>query len=220
MAYAMKRCTALLVLLSLTGLACSELTDRADMKSQSARAISKSGEPKPTTPNGERQAAAGQTEVAYFAGGCFWGIEHYFQKGPGVIDAASGYMQGEPEKPTYQQVCTGTTGHAETVKVVFDPKKITYRRLLQAFFDMHDPTQLNHQGVDFGTQYRSGVWTTSESHRREAEAFIKELQSSSRYGGKKIVTQVEPAKTFWSAEEYHQDYVAKNARACHVADPW
>lgn len=158
-------------------------------------------------------------EVAYFAGGCFWGIEHYFQKGPGVIDAASGYMQGKTEKPTYRDVCDGATGHAEAVKVVFDPKRITYRRLLEAFFAMHDPTQLNRQGPDVGTQYRSGIYFVNDSQQREAETYIRELESARRFHGK-IVTQVEPARTFWPAEDYHQDYIAKTGRACHVRNPW
>jgi peptide methionine sulfoxide reductase msrA/msrB len=161
-----------------------------------------------------------QTEVAYFAGGCFWGIEHYFQLGPGVIDATSGYMQGNVDNPTYKQVGSDTTGHAETVKVVFDPKRITYRRLLEAFFDMHDPTQMDRQGPDVGKQYRSGVWYANDQQRKEAEAFIKELSGADRYRGRKIVTQVEPAKTFWPAEEYHQDYLDKTGGVCHVANPW
>lgn len=159
-------------------------------------------------------------EVAYFAGGCFWGIEHYFQKGPGVIDAVSGYMQGRVDKPTYEQVCAHGTGHAETVKVVFDPRKISYRRLLEAFFAMHDPTQLNRQGPDVGDQYRSGIWFTSEAQKREAEAYIQELSASERFKGRKIVTQVEAAATFWPAEDYHQDYIEKTGRACHVRNPW
>jgi peptide methionine sulfoxide reductase msrA/msrB len=161
-----------------------------------------------------------QTETAYFAGGCFWGIEHYFQKGPGVIDAVSGYMQGDVEKPTYKDVCKDTTGHAETVKVVFDPQKITFRRLLEAFFDMHDPTQVNRQGPDVGAQYRSGIWYRTDAQKREAEEFIRELNASNRYTSRRIVTQIEPAKTFWPAEEYHQDYIVKTGRACHVKDPW
>jgi peptide methionine sulfoxide reductase msrA/msrB len=160
------------------------------------------------------------TEVAYFAGGCFWGLEHYFQQGPGVLDAQAGYMQGHVDHPTYEQVCSGTTGHAETVKVVYDPKRISYRRLLEAFFAMHDPTQLNRQGPDVGEQYRSGIWYVNEAQREQALAFIRELEASGRYRGKPIVTQVEPAKTFWPAEEYHQDYIAKTGRACHVRNPW
>jgi len=161
-----------------------------------------------------------QTETAYFAGGCFWGLEHYFQQGPGVLDAASGYMQGDGDKPTYKQVCTDTTGHAETVKVVYDPQRITYRRLLKAFFTMHDPTQLNRQGPDVGRQYRSGIWYVNDTQKRAAGAYIKELEAQDRYGGRKIVTQLEPAQTFWPAEDYHQDYIAKTGRACHVKNPW
>ncbi len=161
-----------------------------------------------------------ETETAYFAGGCFWGVEHYFQEGPGVIDAQSGYMQGHVENPTYEQVCGHGTGHAETVKVVFDPKKISFKRLLEAFFVMHDPTQLDRQGPDVGDQYRSGIWTTSEAQERLAKAFIAEQTAKKAFGGRKIVTQVEPAKTFYPAEGYHQDYIANTGRACHVANPW
>jgi len=161
-----------------------------------------------------------KTEVAYFAGGCFWGIEHYFQKGPGVIDAESGYMQGKKEKPTYEDVCGHGTGHAETVKVTFDPSKVTFRRLLEAFFVMHDATQLNRQGPDVGDQYRSGIFYTSDEQKRQAEAYIKELETTGSYKGRKIVTVVEPAKTFWPAEGYHQDYIEKTGRACHVRNPW
>jgi peptide methionine sulfoxide reductase msrA/msrB len=166
------------------------------------------------------ESAPSKTEVAYFAGGCFWGIQHYFKQGPGVIDAVSGYMQGHTEHPTYKQVCTDRTGHAETVKVVFDPQRITYRRLLEAFFAMHDPTQLNRQGPDVGTQYRSGIWYTSAEQKQQAEAFIQGLAAERRFGDKKIVTQVEPAKTFWPAEEYHQNYLAKTGTTCHVKNPW
>lgn len=166
----------------------------------------------------ESQPAA--VETAYFAGGCFWGVEHYFQEGPGVIDAASGYMQGRVDNPTYKQVCTDTTGHAETVKVVYDPTKITFRRLLEAFFVMHDPTELNRQGPDVGQQYRSGVWTVNEAQKKEAEAFIAEVTAKKTFGDRKIVTQVEPAQTFYAAEDYHQDYIDKTGRACHVTNPW
>jgi len=160
------------------------------------------------------------TEVAYFAGGFFWGLEHYFQKGPGVIDATSGYMQGKTDNPTYEQVCGHASGHAETVKVVFDPKRISYRRLLEAFFVMHNPTQLNRQGPDVGDQYRSGIWYVSDAQKREAEAFVKEQQASERFTGRRIVTQIEAARTFYPAEDYHQDYVEKSGRMCHIANPW
>ncbi len=173
----------------------------------------KGSEPKPEKP-------AATTEVAYFAGGCFWGLEHYFQLGPGVIDAVSGYMQGEVEDPTYNEVCRDNTGHAETVKVVFDPSRVSYRRLLEAFFKMHDASQLNRQGPDVGRQYRSGIWYANEQQKREAEAYIRELESKTGKPGRNIVTELEPAKTFYAAEDYHQDYVAKTGRACHVDNPW
>ncbi len=160
------------------------------------------------------------TETAYFAGGCFWGVEHYFQLGQGVLSAESGYMQGDTERPTYKQVCNGDTNHAETVKVVFDPARISYRRLLEAFFVMHDPTQRNRQGPDIGTQYRSGVWYVSDAQRAAALEYIAELEKSGRFGDRKIVTQVEAARTFWPAEDYHQDYIVKTGRACHVKNPW
>ncbi|TWT39994.1 Peptide methionine sulfoxide reductase MsrA/MsrB [Phycisphaerae bacterium RAS1] len=170
-------------------------------------------------PRPEAAASHPALETAYFAGGCFWGLEHYFQKGPGVVDAVSGFMQGQSENPTYKDVCYKQTGHAETVKVVYDPGKITYRRLLEAFFVMHDPTQVDGQGPDIGDQYRSGVWCVNEQQQKQAEAYIAELQAG-RFKGRKIVTQVEPARTFYAAEEYHQDYVLKNGRACHVKNPW
>lgn len=161
-----------------------------------------------------------QLATAYFAAGCFWGVEHYFQKGPGVIDAASGYMNGRTDNPTYKEICNHDTGHAEAVKVVYDPSKITYRRLLEAFFVMHDPTQLNRQGPDVGDQYRSGIFTTNAEQQREAEAFVKELAASDAYKTRKIVTVIEPAKTFFAAEDYHQDYIVKTGRSCHVKNPW
>ena len=158
-------------------------------------------------------------ETAYFAGGCFWGIEHIFQKAPGVMSAESGYMQGRVEKPTYEQVCDGSTGHAEAVKVVYDPKVITYRQLLQGFFAMHDPTQLNRQGPDVGDQYRSGVYATSPAQLEQAKAYVAELAARKTFS-RPIVTQVEMATAFWPAEGYHQDYVERTGRACHVGDPW
>jgi peptide methionine sulfoxide reductase msrA/msrB len=138
------------------------------------------------------------TETAYFAGGCFWGIEHIFQKAPGVISAESGYMQGRVDKPTYEQVCDGATGHAEAVKVVYDPKVITYPQLLEGFFAMHDPTQLNRQGPDVGDQYRSGVYATSAAQLEQAKAYVAELTSRKAFS-RPIVTQVEMASAFWPA---------------------
>ena len=161
-----------------------------------------------------------RAETAYFAAGCFWGVQHWFSRGPGVLEAVSGYMQGRTEKPTYREVCTDTTGHAETVKVTYDANRISYRRLVEAFFAMHDPTQLNRQGPDVGDQYRSGIWTASDEQRRVAEGVRKELAEKRAFGERPIVTVIEPAKTFWPAEEYHQEYLAKNGAACHVKNPW
>lgn len=192
--------------------------ERHCLNSASLKFYDKGTEPKPDRES--RAPAPSKTETAYFAGGCFWGLEHYFQLGPGVIDSVSGYMQGRVENPTYNQVCSDNTGHAETVKVVFDPSKITYRRLLEAFFEMHDPTQLNRQGPDYGEQYRSGIWFASDEQKKQAEDYIRELSKSPKYAGRKIVTQVEPARTFYPAEDYHQDYIAKTGRACHVQNPW
>ncbi len=160
-----------------------------------------------------------KTETAYFAAGCFWGVEHYFQMGPGVLEAVSGYQQGTTENPTYEQVLSKRTGHAESVKVVFDPNRISYDRLLEAFFTMHDPTQLNRQGPDIGEQYRSGIYYTSDAQRQAAEAKILKLQTSGRFS-RPIVTEVEAAKTFYDAEDYHQDYIIKTGRACFVTNPW
>ena len=159
------------------------------------------------------------TETAYFAGGCFWGVEHWLQKGEGVINVQSGYMQGETDNPTYTDICSGTTGHAETAKVTFDPTVISYKQLLEAFFKMHDPTQVNRQGPDVGSQYRSGVWTTSDDQHKIAIAFIKELTAKNAFDTP-IATQVESAKQFYLAEEGHQDYIENTGRACHVTNPW
>jgi peptide methionine sulfoxide reductase msrA/msrB len=160
-----------------------------------------------------------QAETAYFAGGCFWGVEHWFQKGKGVINVESGYMQGETDDPTYKEVCSGKTGHAETAKVIFDPNVISYETLLEAFFKMHNPTEINRQGYDVGSQYRSGVWTTSEEQQKVAVDFIKRLTAKNSFGAP-IATEVEPAKKFYIAEDGHQDYIETTGRACHVTNPW
>ena len=159
-------------------------------------------------------------ETAYFAAGCFWGVQHWFSRGPGVVEATSGYMQGRTEKPTYREVCEGDTGHAETVKVVFDANRVSYRRLVEAFFAMHDPTQVDRQGPDVGEQYRSGIWTASAEQARVAREVAAGLAARKEYGEKPIATVIEPAKTFWPAEEYHQEYIAKNGASCHVTNPW
>jgi peptide methionine sulfoxide reductase msrA/msrB len=154
------------------------------------------------------------TETAYFAGGCFWGTEDRFQQVPGVIDVVSGYQGGTTSRPSYEQVCTGRTGHAETVRVTFDPKRVTYHQLLEWFFKFHDPTQLNRQGPDVGLQYRSAIFAANEEQLKEAKAYIEELAKSDRFRGRKIVTVVQSATPFYEAEAYHQDYHLKHGGSC------
>ncbi len=157
------------------------------------------------------------TQSAYFAGGCFWGVEDVFQQIPGVLDAVSGYMGGNLENPGYKAVCSGSTGHAETVKVVFDPSRVSYNELLKFFFANHDPTTLNRQGPDHGTQYRSAVFAADAAQLEAAGAFVAELSKSPRYKDKKIVTElVGPGPRFWPAEDYHQDYHKKHGGSCKV----
>lgn len=153
-------------------------------------------------------------EKADFGGGCFWGVEELFRTTPGVIKTTVGYEGGNVDNPTYEQVCSHTTGHAETVQVEFDPSKISYDKLLEIFFENHDPTQLNRQGLDVGDNYRSVIFYHSEEQKKQAEAKIKEFADSGKFNGE-IVTKVVPAKTFWHAEEYHQQYLRKrNLKVC------
>ena len=153
---------------------------------------------------------------AYFAAGCFWGVEDRFRKTPGVLDAISGYMGGHTENPGYRDVCAGATGHAETVEVQFDAERITYGELLDLFFDMHNPTTRNRQGPDVGSQYRSAVFAVDDEQERAANERIAELDSSGRWPNP-IVTEVNRGGRFWPAEEYHQRYFEKNgAGFCHV----
>jgi len=155
-------------------------------------------------------------EKATFGAGCFWGVEARFNELSGVIDTAVGYEGGDLEHPTYQEVCTDRTGHAEVVQVTFDPSRLSYEALLDAFFSLHDPTQVNRQGPDWGTQYRSIIFTHSDEQATEARAKIAELNASGTYRHP-IATKVEPSKTFWKAEEYHQRYLEKRGMvSCHI----
>jgi peptide-methionine (S)-S-oxide reductase len=149
-------------------------------------------------------------ETAVFGGGCFWCLEAVFQRLPGGKSVESGYMGGRVENPTYKQVCTGTTGHAEVVRVTFDPSQISYHDLLDVFFAIHDPTTLNRQGNDVGTQYRSAIFYNSDEQRREAEQVIAELTAAHEFTTP-IVTAVEPAAKFYVAEDYHQNYFNENS---------
>jgi methionine-S-sulfoxide reductase len=154
-------------------------------------------------------------EKAAFAGGCFWGVEDAFQKTEGVVDAVSGYEGGHTSHPTYEQVCAGRTGHAETVEVTFDPSVVSYETLVRRFFAIHDPTQMNRQGPDVGEQYRSVIFYHSEAQREAAERIKKELQQT--YIPRTIATSIEPAGSFWKAEEYHQNYAETHpSAACHI----
>lgn len=156
----------------------------------------------------------GRYGIAIFAGGCFWGVEYYLQKSPGVISVTSGYTGGVVKNPTYQQVCTGNTGHAEAVKIVYDPKKTSYESLLKLFLETHDPTQVGGQGPDIGDQYRSEIFYQNEEQKVIAESNIKVLNSK----GYKVATAVTKASEFYAAEAYHQDYYFKNGKTpyCHV----
>ncbi len=148
------------------------------------------------------------TEKATFAAGCFWGIEYKFGKVPGVTATAVGYEGGHIDQPTYKQVCTDRTGHAEVVQVEFDPSKVNFEALVRKFFDIHDPTTLNRQGPDYGSQYRSAIFYHSPQQKQVAEKVKAELNNTKFGGG--IVTHIVPAATFWPAEEYHQKYAEKH----------
>jgi len=148
-------------------------------------------------------------ELATFGGGCFWCTEAVFKQIDGVVETVVGYAGGDVENPTYEQVCTGTTGHAEVCQVKYDPEKISYKDLLEVFFKTHDPTTLNRQGADVGTQYRSVIFYHNDVQKNLALKYIKKLEREGVYS-KPIVTQVEPLKNFYRAEEYHQNYFEKN----------
>lgn len=156
------------------------------------------------------------TEKATFGAGCFWGVDARFNELAGVISTTAGYQGGDLEHPTYKEVCTDRTGHAEVVQVVYDPMKISYESLLDAFFTMHDPTQVNRQGPDWGTQYRSVIFTHNDEQFRQARARIAELNAGGSYR-LPVATLVVPSTVFWKAEEYHQKYLEKRGMvSCHI----
>jgi peptide-methionine (S)-S-oxide reductase len=158
----------------------------------------------------------GEPAVATFAAGCFWGVEEAFRTLPGVIETAVGYTGGSRPDPSYEQVCTGRTGHAEAVRVVYDPVRISYRSLLDRFFAIHDPTTRNRQGPDVGEQYRSAIFYHTPEQEQEARAFIAELEQSGRFR-RPITTGITAAGPFYRAEEYHQQYVRKHGGgSCHI----
>lgn len=145
---------------------------------------------------------------ATFAAGCFWGVEEAFRQTPGVLETTVGYTGGHTDNPTYEQVCSDQTGHAEAVEIEFDPARVTYSHLLEKFWKLHDPTTRNRQGPDVGSQYRSAVFHHDDDQREQAEAVKRRLDEAGIFG-RPIVTEITPASTFWRAEDYHQQYVHK-----------
>lgn len=171
----------------------------------------------PAAELGSKLAATAGQEVAIFSGGCFWGVQAVFQHMKGVTSAVSGYTGGKAKSPGYESVSTGATGHAESVRVTFDPSQVAYADLLRAFFSVAtDPTQLNYQGPDHGTQYRSALWYTSEAQKNTATAYIDQLAKAKTWP-KKIVTEVKPAQEFYNAEGYHQDYATLHPDNGYIA---
>ena len=155
-------------------------------------------------------------ETATFAAGCFWGVEETFRQVPGVVKTTVGYLGGHTANPTYKDVCTDETGHAEVVQVTFDPSKVSYDKLLDVFWSAHDPTTLNRQGPDIGTQYRSAIFFHSSEQERQARASKEKMQASGKFR-RPVVTEITPASTFYSAEDYHQKYLAKRGLShCHI----
>ena len=167
-------------------------------------------------PTADTQAASG-IQTAVIAGGCFWGVQGVFQHTAGVINAVSGYSGGSKATANYTMIGTGTTGHAEAVEIKYDPKKISYGKILQIFFSVvHDPTQLNRQGPDSGTQYRSAIFTTNDEQKKVAEAYIAQLNAAKVYK-KPIVTKIGPLEAFYAAEAYHQDYLTLHPNQPYIA---
>ena len=155
------------------------------------------------------------TSQATFGAGCFWGVEARLRQVSGVSDARVGYMGGEVDNPSYEQVCTDRTGHVEVVQVEFDPDTVEYERLVRAFFALHDPTQVNRQGPDVGSQYRSVIFYHDPEQQAVAERVLAELDAAGRFPGP-IATRIEPAATFWVAEDYHQQYLARRGGSCAI----
>ena len=162
-----------------------------------------------STDNRSNPTSASRLEIATFGAGCFWCVEAVFESLNGVASVESGYSGGRVDNPTYEQVCAGTTGHAEVCQIHFDPARISYKELLEVFWQTHDPTTLNRQGNDAGTQYRSAVFYHSDQQRQTAELYKKELTAAKIWAGP-IVTEIVPFKKFYKAEEYHQNYYRQN----------
>jgi peptide methionine sulfoxide reductase msrA/msrB len=159
-------------------------------------------------------AADMKTEKAWFAAGCFWGVQYYFEKARGVVTTTVGYMGGTTKNPTYRQVCAGGTGHIETIEVVYDPLQVSYGQLARLFFEIHDPTQVDRQGPDVGEQYRGEIFYLNDDQKKTAEKLVRILKDK----GLAVATKLVPAAPFWKAEDYHQQYYGKNGKQpyCHV----
>ncbi|MDF1809715.1 MAG: bifunctional methionine sulfoxide reductase B/A protein [Phycisphaerales bacterium] len=170
------------------------------------------GNPLPGSP------AASSLKTAYFAGGCFWGVEDRFSQIPGVHDAISGYQGGDDTNPSYKEVCSGTSGHAESVEIKYDPAVVSYDELLAFFFKIHNPTQGNRQGPDYGSQYRSMIFPTDDQQMKVAQDFIDAQQKEGKWSSKKITTEIMAAPKFYKAEEYHQDYHLRNGGHCAIPE--
>lgn len=156
------------------------------------------------------------TEIATFGAGCFWGVEAAFRRVPGVVDVVSGYTGGRTENPTYKEVCSDQTGHAEVVQVTFDPAKVSYEQLLEVFWKVHDPTQVNRQGPDFGKQYRTAIFFHTPEQQAKALKSKQALDASGKLH-RPVATEITPVGTFWRAEEYHQRYLEKRGQeSCHI----
>jgi peptide-methionine (S)-S-oxide reductase len=198
-----------------TGLAIYSLTSIAapPVGRQSLRPQNNSRSQSAVTQAAAEETAEPTTAVATLAGGCFWCTEAVFERMEGVQNVVSGYIGGQVPNPTYQAVCTGLTGHAEAVQITYDPGKAKFEDLLEVFFATHDPTTLNRQGADVGTQYRSAIFVHDEEQKQIAEAYIKQLNESPEFRRRKIVTTLEPLTKFYVAEEYHQDYFRLNPLA-------
>lgn len=192
--------------MSLTGPSCDRAQPTPEPDSSVSKVTVSDAFP---TPKEDAPAAVPSKATAVFAGGCFWCTEAVFEQLVGVSDVVSGYSGGDKATANYKAVCEGDTGHAEVIRITYDPSKITYGQLLRVFFATHDPTQLNRQGADVGTQYRSAVFYASEEEKRVTEAYIRQLNEAGVYP-KPIVTTLEPLTAFYPAEDYHQDYATCN----------
>jgi len=208
--------TASMVMLlgALGGAGCDSSASRAEGGASTA-----AQQPKATPGSATQKETNMKTETALFGAGCFWGVESTFRKVPGVVATAVGYAGGKTDHPTYQDVCSDQTGHAEVVQVTFDPSKVSYQKLLEVFFENHDPTTMNSQGPDFGTQYRSVIFYAGDEQKQLATAEKEKRNKSGDYVGP-IATSIDPAPTFWAAEDYHQQYFEKKGVnwSCHTGN--